>query len=256
MEESNSILGQIRREPQPEVTSQMQTVAKPQVKPKFSLSFFKKNGKVIALVLLSLLTCLLFVMLGYYLGKNSILDKVIPQSVQSALFKRNIGMDNQYPDMIGRENESEKPPTICDNEDKKILSVVEKFEEFQKDRKASDILDLFTDANTEEEKEAYNTLSSNDGGLYKGESTNYKTEEYRVTSGPLEMGGKCIVNVEEKRSYYDDKEESKYKQAQARNFMVELQKVDNKEWMISQFQSSEANIKKTKYSGFLMEIIK
>lgn len=38
--------------------------------------------------------------------------------------------------------------------------------------------------------------------------------------------------------------------------MSELQKGNGKEWVINQYQSFEANIKKTKYSGFTMEVMK
>ena len=85
---------------------------------------------------------------------------------------------------------------------------------------------------------------------------NFKTDSYRVTNGPVEDNGKCIVYVEERRSYPEKDNTEKYQEARGRSFVLELQKGNGKEWVINQYQSFEANIKKTKYSGFTMEVMK
>ncbi|HQA98663.1 MAG TPA: hypothetical protein PLG10_00295 [Candidatus Dojkabacteria bacterium] len=251
MEETNFISRNTIVNPQPELGSRGQK----ETKSKIVSIFLRKNKRVILIVSLGLFASFLFVLFGYYLGKNSMLDKVIPQSIRSALFKEGVdGMDSYLEMMEGRE-EVKREPTVCDKESKKILSVVDKFEKFQKERKSSEILALFTDASTDEEKNLYNSLKGKDG-LYIGATMNFKTDSYRVTNGPVEDNGKCIVYVEERRSYPEKDNTEKYQEARGRSFVLELQKGNGKEWVINQYQSFEANIKKTKYSGFTMEVMK
>ncbi|MGI6484324.1 MAG: hypothetical protein ACOX0R_01725 [Candidatus Dojkabacteria bacterium] len=251
MEGTNSIPRNIIVETQSGLNSQGQK----ETKSKTISTFWKKNKIVILIIFLALFIGFLFVMFGYYLGKNSMLDKIIPQSIRSALFKGGVDGMEPYLEMIEGREEVKREPTVCDKESKKILSVVDKFEKLQKERKSSEIFDLFTDAKTNEEKEEYNKLKDKDG-LYIGASLNYKTESYRVTSGPVEIDGKCIVNVEERRSYSDGDNSEKYQEPLGRSFVLEFKKVSGKKWVINQYQSFEANVKKTKYSGFTMEVMK
>lgn len=251
MEETNFLHRNTTSEPQTKLNSQ----GRQEIKSKAGNSFWKKNKRVILIVFMGLLTSFLFVLFGYYLGKNSMLDKVIPQSIKSALFKGGVDGMDPYLEMMEGKEEIKREPTVCDKESKKILSVVDKFEKYQEERKSSEILTLFTDASTDEEKNEYESLKGKDG-LYVGATMNFKTDSYRVTSGPVENNGKCIVYVEEKRSYPEKDGVEKYQEAQGRSFILELQKGNGKEWVINQYQSFEANIKKTKYSGFTMEVMK
>ena len=92
MEETNFISRNTIVNPQPELGSRGQK----ETKSKIVSIFLRKNKRVILIVSLGLFASFLFVLFGYYLGKNSMSDKVIAQSIRSALFKEGVDGMGSY----------------------------------------------------------------------------------------------------------------------------------------------------------------
>lgn len=143
----------------------------------------------------------------------------------------------------------------CLLEKDKIISLVDQFESYQKMKDADSILKLFTQAQTENEKQEYVNLHGGPAGprLYNNVSTNYQTLSYSITQGPNQYSeGGCVVNVEEQRSVYGGPADPGY--APPIDFDFKLVIVENKEsWLIDRYESLDTQVKTGKYSGFTLE---
>jgi hypothetical protein len=121
----------------------------------------------------------------------------------------------------------------CAIEKGNILAVVAYFEQLRAQRNYRPALALFTPPLAPEDKKDYQTLLSQDVKL--------PHLSYQVTAGPVKsLTNFCLVMVTEQRD------------AKATNLVLVLSKQDNK-WLIEQYQSLDPQVKKGKYSGWLME---
>lgn len=214
----------------------------------------KKNIPVPAIVLI----VLALLVLGYFVGKQYIFNG------EGANKKDGSGDETQGLVVLPNDGTAPKadktqPDDICISEKEDILSMIQQFEEFQKEKEALSVLALFTKPESEEEKADLANLDGTDSGLpprlYNNVSTNYSTDSYTVISDPVkaEKSNECKVIVEELRAYYGGQENPEYTSPLAKSFTLVVKKVDDK-WMIDSYQSSDKGIKQSKYSGFLMEI--
>ncbi len=103
-----------------------------------------------------------------------------------------------------------KPNTgsACVNDEAEILSLIDKFENLQKEKKAIEVLGLFTPPLSwqEIEKEIYLSGKKNIGvpNLYGNITANFNLTDYKIIDGPTPYPGitnTCTVNIEEQRSY-------------------------------------------------------
>lgn len=154
--------------------------------------------------------------------------------------------------------EVKKAANMCESEQKEILDLIKMFEDAQKEKDANAVLSLFTEPEVKEERDELSNLDGSDSNLpprlYNNVSTNYRTDGYVIVGNPAIVEGtlNCYVLVEESRAYFGGPEEPEYKSPLPKNFSIIVQKVGEK-WLIQSYQSTEENIKKTKYAGFLME---
>lgn len=208
-------------------------------------------------ILLLILIALALIIGGYFVAKQYLFTG------ENA--NRKNGDDTEGQGLIVVQNDGTAPKAdktspedICISELQSILSMIKQFEEYQKEKDASSVLSLFTKPESTQEKAELANLDGSDSGLpprlYNNVSTNYLTDSYSVISNPLktEKSGVCNVIIEELRAYYGGPENPEYSSPLAKSFTLVVKKVDEK-WMIVSYQSSEKNIKESKYSGFLME---
>jgi hypothetical protein len=121
----------------------------------------------------------------------------------------------------------------CAIEKGNLLAVVAYFEQLRSQRDPRQALALFTNPISTADKKDYQTLLNQDVKLAH--------LSYQVTAGPVKsLTNFCIVMVTEQRD------------TKATNLVLVLSKQDNK-WLIEQYQSLDSQIKKGKYSGWLME---
>lgn len=95
----------------------------------------------------------------------------------------------------------------CSKDVDKILETVTKFEEYQKKRDSSNVLNLFTPPEYQTDIEIYNYLSGKDNNvalrLYSTGETNFNLLSYKIVKDPESRGSKwCVVVAEENRQYY------------------------------------------------------
>ncbi len=143
---------------------------------------------------------------------------------------------------------------VCVQEKNEIISLVKNFEQFQKDRKAEDVLELFTDAVSKEDIEDYNQLRGvgiTYPRLYQVSSYNYNTESYKLLTDPSAKEEICSVDVEEMRSYYGGPANPEFEPAKKLSFRVSMKKVDGN-WLVDSYNSLDSTILEGKYSGFMM----
>lgn len=217
----------------------------------------KKKKKFPFLVLLVIL---LLLGVGYFFGKKYLFIEKGP--LESNEKTENDGGNGLVVvDQNGNapKDEGKKVANLCESEQKEILDLIKKFEEAQKEQNATAALALFTEPEVKEERDELAGLDGSDSNLpprlYNNVSTNYRTEGYVVVGNPALVEGtlNCYVLVEESRAYYGGPSEPGYNSPLPKNFSIEVQKIGEK-WLIESYKSTEENVKKTKYAGFIMEI--
>lgn len=104
-----------------------------------------------------------------------------------------------------------KPNTgsACINDKLEILSLIDKFENLQQERKAIEVLGLFTPPldGTDIETEVFLSGKKTFGttGLYGNVTTNFNLTNYEIIGNPNPVEhiiSLCVVHTEEQRSYY------------------------------------------------------
>lgn len=146
---------------------------------------------------------------------------------------------------------------LCANDKDNILAVVTEFENLQQKRNAKGVLKLFTSPQSQTEIDDYNNLSSQDmhidPRLYSNVSTNIKVISYSIVGQPTRSSNNsCSLTVEEERSYYGGPTNPQYLPSKKEEFNLILTKKDSI-WLIDQYQSQNPQVRKGKYSGWLME---
>ncbi len=150
-------------------------------------------------------------------------------------------------------------PDYCLTEKDNILSVVATFESLQQSKKPSEVLQLFTPPQLQQDVRDYQNLSGADAQisprLYNNVSTNYNTLSYKVLQAPTKNSdNNCGVSLEEQRSNYGGPTNPTYLPPTAEDFTLVFTRQNNA-WKISQYQSQRSDIRKGEFSGFLMEFV-
>lgn len=235
----------------------------------------KQLNLVLLISIVAVLSALIFGSLGYFL-RESILRKESVKEIQEELEDEIAPSDELIEILDETEEETEvvekspavqperneqpsqsntKPKDICNEKKEEIFAVVENFIKYQKERKATEILSLFTPAKTESEKKDFKYLTGQDTGvgtrLFNNKSVDYETKSVTILENPAPINDNCVVKIVELRSYSGSPEDPAHQEPKELNSSLEFSNIGNI-WKIEKYQSLDTSILEGKYSGFLM----
>ena len=219
--------------------------------PKLATESVGKSSTITVALISALISGIIFGLLGYLLRDSMVMvDKGLNSGTAEVKVKDDDKEDKSDDDStVGKVERN-----LCIQEKNEIISLVKTFEKFQEDRKAEDVLALFTNPVSTEEMEDYNQLKGEGISyprLYQVSSYNYNTESYKLLTDPSGDEDICSVDVEEMRSYYGGPADPEFQAAKKLSFRVSMKKVDNA-WLVDSYNSLDSTILEGKYSGFMM----
>lgn len=139
---------------------------------------------------------------------------------------------------------------ICEKEKEAIQAIVTNFENLQKDKKAREVLALFTPPVTPDEIGTYEHLSGSDAAgprLYSSGQTNFLEHSYEIIEEPkMNASGTCAVSVKEERQYYHQGIGGYMPKGWVTVYFVF--KKEDKAWLIDKYLDSGGST--GKYSGW------
>jgi len=148
------------------------------------------------------------------------------------------------------------PPFIdtCSTEEYRMVGLIHLFETLQTERSDHAVLELFTPAESEFDRETYAHLSGSDAGnlprLYSTEQTNFIQPAYAIISYPKKNArGMCQASVLEQRRYYPQGVGGEYSEPQAHTVYFTIKK-HNDAWMIDGYLNDPSSTDKFSGWGF------
>lgn len=148
---------------------------------------------------------------------------------------------------------------ICVINNEEIQALIDTFETYQIQKDALGVLSLFTTPQKSSDITDFNNLSGEDTDigqprLFNNVSFNYNTTSYERSENPtFHSTNTCELLVTEQRSYYGGPTNPTYLDPESMEFKLTVVKKDN-EWKVDRYESTNTNIKESRYSGFLMEM--